>query len=71
MNQGAKKTWVIPADFGERFPDGDYTVGRGADPRGAAEREAETAAEADKAPRGAKASPKLKGKKPARPAAAE
>ena len=24
----------IPVDFGDRFPDGDYTVGRGADPRG-------------------------------------
>jgi hypothetical protein len=26
----------IPADFFDRFPDGDYTVGRGADPRGRA-----------------------------------
>lgn len=24
----------IPANFAARFPDGDYTVGRGADPRG-------------------------------------
>ena len=24
----------IPPDFVDRFPDGDYTVGRGADPRG-------------------------------------
>lgn len=24
----------FPADFADRFPDGDYTVGRGADPRG-------------------------------------
>ena len=34
----------VPADFGDRFPDGDYTVGRGADPRGAAERAADEAA---------------------------
>ncbi len=31
----------IPADFADRFPDGDYTVGRGADPRSAAERAAD------------------------------
>ena len=24
----------VPPGFGDRFPDGDYTVGRGADPRG-------------------------------------
>ena len=24
----------FPAEFLDRFPDGDYTVGRGADPRG-------------------------------------
>ena len=24
----------IPPNFGDRFPDGDYTVGPGADPRG-------------------------------------
>lgn len=28
------KIWNVPADFADRFPDGDYTVGRGADPRG-------------------------------------
>ena len=28
---------TIPPDFVDRFPDGDYTVGRGADPRTAAE----------------------------------
>jgi hypothetical protein len=26
----------IPPGFGDRFPDGSYTVGRGADPRGRA-----------------------------------
>jgi hypothetical protein len=31
----------IPADFLQRFPDGDYTIGRGADPRSAAERAAD------------------------------
>ena len=28
----------IPVDLADRYPDGDYTVGRGADPRSAAER---------------------------------
>jgi hypothetical protein len=28
------QVWDIPADFADRFPDGTYTVGRGADPRG-------------------------------------
>lgn len=32
---------TIPPDFTDRFPDGDYTVGRGADPRAAAERAAD------------------------------
>ena len=27
----------IPANFADRFPDGDYTIGRGADPRGRSE----------------------------------
>lgn len=31
----------LPADFTDRFPDGDYTVGRGADPRGKGERTAD------------------------------
>ena len=31
----------IPIGWVDRFPDGDYTVGRGADPRGKAEREAD------------------------------
>jgi hypothetical protein len=35
------KFTVPPPDFADRFPDGDYTVGRGADPRSAAERAAE------------------------------
>ena len=30
----ARKIWDIPAGFADRFPDGDYTIGRGADPRG-------------------------------------
>jgi hypothetical protein len=34
---------VIPLDFADRFPDGDYTVGRGADPRSAAERAVDAA----------------------------
>jgi hypothetical protein len=34
---------TIPPDFADRFPDGDYTVGRGADPRSAAERAASAA----------------------------
>jgi hypothetical protein len=34
---------VPPADFADRFPDGDYTVGRGADPRSAVERAADAA----------------------------
>ena len=48
----------IPADFIERFPDGDYTVGRGADPRGIAERIKATTAKAlpQKKPRKRKAS---------------
>ena len=33
----------IPPNLADRFPDGDYTVGRGADPRGAAERAAQPA----------------------------
>jgi hypothetical protein len=40
MNEHEKKTWHIPADFGDRFPDGDYTVGRGADPRGRVQQQA-------------------------------
>ena len=36
----------IPPNFSKRFPDGDYTVGRGADPRGAAERAADNAVKA-------------------------
>jgi hypothetical protein len=35
------KYTVPPPDFADRFPDGDYTIGRGADPRSAAERAAE------------------------------
>ncbi len=52
----------IPADFAKRFPDGDYTVGRGADPRSKAERDADAQ---DKAP---KKMPSVR-KKPVRPAA--
>jgi hypothetical protein len=32
---------IPPPDFADRFPDGDYTVGRGADPRSAVDRAAE------------------------------
>ena len=39
----------IPPNFGDRFPDGDYTVGRGAAPRGRAVIEAERATAAAKA----------------------
>jgi hypothetical protein len=35
------KFTVPPPDFADRFPDGDYTIGRGADPRSAAERAAD------------------------------
>ena len=48
----------IPADFADRFPDGDYTVGRGADPRGAIARSAPKSAKrkpAAKRPRTKKA----------------
>ena len=55
----------IPANLADRYPDGDYTVGRGADPRGAAERAAASAAQA---PAAKPAKPRL-GKKPLRPAA--
>jgi hypothetical protein len=48
----------IPANFGDRFPDGDYTVGRGADPRGAAERAAEAAAAPNGAEKPRKAKPR-------------
>jgi hypothetical protein len=36
----------VSPNFSKRFPDGDYTVGRGADPRGAAGRAADKAAKA-------------------------
>ena len=36
----------IPSAFADRFPDGDYTIGRGADPRGIAERGKATIANA-------------------------
>ena len=52
----------IPANFGDRFPDGDYSVGRGADPRGAADRAADNAA---KEP--ARASKPRKSKRPQKP----
>lgn len=57
----------LPADFAARFPDGDYTVGRGADPRGLQAREegGNKAAEAQVSKR----SKSRRIKKPLRPAA--
>lgn len=52
----------IPPGWVDRFPDGDYTVGRGADPRSKAEREAD-------AKRAAGKGADKTSKKPARPAA--
>ncbi len=34
-------TFKLPPDYLVRFPDGDYTIGRGADPRSGAERAAD------------------------------
>ena len=41
MANDPKVTFALPFDYLARFPDGDYTVGRGADPRSAAERAAD------------------------------
>lgn len=61
----------IPAGFADRFPDGDYTVGRGADPRSSAERAAEQAAKAaqDSAVPDKKVRPAKARKRVTRPAA--
>jgi hypothetical protein len=40
--------WTVPADFADRFPDGDYTIGRGADPRGKIAKVASEAVKTDK-----------------------
>jgi hypothetical protein len=34
MNTKSFRFNHIPVDFGDHLPDGDYTIGRGADPRG-------------------------------------
>jgi hypothetical protein len=34
MNTKSFRFNDIPVDFGDHLPDGDYTIGRGADPRG-------------------------------------
>ena len=58
----------IPPDFYDRFPDGDYTVGRGADPRGLPIEE--QAADVANASSGGKTRKKPR-RKPALPTAAE
>lgn len=60
----------VTAEYLDRFPDGDYTVGRGADPRGQAEREpdaAEAGARPAAVPEGGR-KPR-RSRKPVRPAA--
>ena len=42
-HEGAYNFRPIPHTLADRYPDGDYTVGGGADPRGAAERAAQPA----------------------------
>jgi hypothetical protein len=41
----------LPADYKDRFPDGSYTVGRGADPRGLVLADASRSPKPDQTPR--------------------
>lgn len=68
----AFKLSPIPPDFFDRFPDGNYTVGRGADPRRhdeiAADKKTERSAVAEKSIK-RKAKAKTPGKRAGRAAA--
>ena len=49
---------AIPPGFADRFQDGDYTVGRGADPRGLVGSTSEVGAKRNAAPRKPKKAPR-------------
>ena len=48
----------IPADFVDRFPDGDFTIGRGADPRGFNDRADATSADVVRVKKAKKSKPR-------------
>ena len=58
----------VPVGFSKRFPDGDYTVGRGADPRGRLS-QSNIDATVAAAPEKKRRKPRRRTEKPARSAA--